>query len=283
MNRISPTTASSGFCKLCMALILFSGTDIAIANGDQQSLKQNKNPVIRICYEEQFYPPYSYPPARNSHQATHKPGLLIELVTLAAEASGLQPEFVTLPWKRCIRQLKHGLVDGIFAAIWQKERDKWGLFPKQLNRPDQSKSLWTGRYSIYTYNDSQLTWDGTRFGNVRHGLSAPLGYVTEKKLRQLNVFSNQAYSPQEGLKIVTLKRLDGYVVDEAIFETQFRSDRQLGQLRKLPVPFIEADWYLPLSFQWVEKNPELSERFWSSLGKVRQDQGKRLYNSYIPH
>ena len=79
--------------------------------------------ALRICYEAEDAPPFI-----GDHQSA-TPGLLLELVKSAAQQLDLRLEFQRQPWKRCILQLQSGQSDGIFAAIWQADRDAWGQFP----------------------------------------------------------------------------------------------------------------------------------------------------------
>lgn len=237
--------------------------------------------TIKLCYENQEYRPYVVmlglgdTPGENG-------GMLAEMVADAAVQSGLTPRFVRYPWKRCIALFKQGEVDGVFAAIWQKKRDKWGRFPKNEDGlPDAESRLWRVEYSIFTYPGSAIRWDGEVITGMTMGLSAPLGYVASEKLARGGWRSKHHYLPEEGLRLTALKRLDGYVVERAIGEQVLARQALKESVVTLDQPFLEADWYLPLSHQWVEKNPELAHQFWKNLARVREQKGKALYDKYL--
>ena len=111
-------------------------------------------------------------------------------------------------------------------------------------------------------------------------MAAPLGYVADEKLGELNVKAQNNYLPEEGLRLVALQRLDGYVVESAIGEHLLRLSGIEGQVRALKKAFLYADWYVPLSHQWVARYPELARAFWQQLARVRDKHGRTLYEKY---
>ncbi len=235
--------------------------------------------VMRFCYENQDYRPYLIKSEDNSIEKGQA-GMLTDLVIEASHSVGVTPKFFHYPWKRCIALLEAGQVDGIYAAIWLKKRDKWGAFPKLNGKPDNRYLLWQVKYNIYSLKGSSLSWDGEYFSGLKTGVAAPLGYVAEEKLEALKVKAAHSYLPSEGIRLVGMGRLDGYVVESAIGDHLVLSTPEAQQVRSLDKPFMLADWYLPLSHQWVAKHPDLSQRFWQALAKARDAQGQRLYQHY---
>ncbi|WP_028300604.1 substrate-binding periplasmic protein [Oceanospirillum beijerinckii] len=235
--------------------------------------------VMRFCYENQDYRPYLIKAEDNSIEQGQA-GMLTDLVIEASRSIGITPVFVHYPWKRCIALLEAGQVDGIYAAIWLKKRERWGAFPMLDGKPDSRYLLWQVKYNIYSLKNSSLSWDGEQFTGLKTGIAAPLGYVAEEKLEALNVKVAHSYMPSEGMRLVALGRLDGYVVESAIGDHLVLSTQEAQYVRSLDKPFMLADWYLPLSHQWVARNPELSQRFWQALAKVRTELGQHLFQRY---
>ncbi len=235
--------------------------------------------MMRFCYENQNYPPYLIEP-ENGVVSLGNSGVLTDLILHATKNVGIKAEFVHYPWKRCITLLETGQVDGIYAAIWLKKRDKWGVFPKQNGKPDSRFHLWQVKYNIYTLKDTELTWDGEQFTGVKTGLAAPLGYVAEEKLEQLKVKAAHTYLPKDGMRLVGMGRLDGYVVESAIGDHLQHSIPEARDVISLGEPFMLADWYVPLSHAWVKEYPELSEKFWQALADARDQYGPTLYQKY---
>ena len=235
--------------------------------------------ALRICYEAEDAPPFI-----GDHQSA-TPGLLLELVKSAAQQLDLRLEFQRQPWKRCILQLQSGQSDGIFATIWQADRDAWGQFPgrdaehgKPVNREYR---LWQVEYPIITRIGSPLQWDGQRFSDLQYGLSAPLGYIASQRLQELGVLASASLSAEKSLKLVALGRLDGYVIERQIGNTHIRELGLQSNLKTLPIPLLQADWYLPLSHRFTDQHPELAQRFWQALREQRQRQGTELSQRYL--
>ena len=243
-----------------------------------QAMADNR-PALRICYEIDDYPPFI------GAFELAKPGLLLELIQAAARQAEVDLEFQRQPWKRCILQLQQGLSDGIFAAIWQAERDSWGQFPGRAAQRDQPADrhyrLWQADYPIFTRRDSNLQWDGQQFSGLQHGLSAPLGYVSRQRLHYLGALASASYSPEKAFELVALDRLDGYVIERQIGASYVRKLGLQQQLAPLPRPLLQADWYLPLSHQFYARQPQLARRFWQALREQRERRGAELSRRYL--
>ncbi|OPX56391.1 polar amino acid transport system substrate-binding protein [Oceanospirillum multiglobuliferum] len=260
--------------NIVLTLVLAS-----ILTATQTSADEVSPPTMRFCYENQEYRPFLVATDDHKTRLGHN-GALPDLVIETTRSLGIQAEFVNYPWKRCIALLQSGEVDGIFAAIWQKEREEWGVFPKRNNQADERYSLWRVQYDIYTSKNSLLSWDGTAFSNIKSGVSAPLGYIAEQKLKQMGVLSRNSYVPSEGLRVVALNRLDGFVVESNIGDHIVISQAIQADIKKLSIPFMVADWYLPLSHQWVKAHPKLAQAFWNKLAEVRAQKAEVLHKQY---
>ena len=238
-----------------------------------------EHPLLRICYESDDAMPFW----TDAQQA--KPGLLVELIQAAAQQTDLRLAFQRQPWKRCVMQLQSGQSDGIFAAIWQADRDAWGQFPGRDPQRglsvDRNYRLWQADYPIITRIDSSLQWDGEQFSGLQHGLSAPLGYIASQRLQELGVLASASLSAEKSLKLVALGRLDGYVIERQIGTTHIRELGLQSNLKTLPIPLLQADWYLPLSHRFTDQHPELAQRFWQALREQRHRQGAELSQRYL--
>lgn len=238
---------------------------------------------ITICYEDQKYLPYVQPvpvEQRGKPPILGRLGVIPDLVITATQTLGLQVNFVNLPWKRCIREIENSAVDAIFAAIWLPERDRWGRFPKVSGELDETLYLLKLKYQVYVNSSSALSWDGQQFSGVKNGVSAPLGYVANKRLEQLGVLPKKSFLPREGLNLVALNRLDGYVVDEAIGNHIIAESKLASNVRALEKSFMKADLYMPVSHRWYEQNPELTKKLWVALKQVREAQIQKILQEY---
>lgn len=239
-------------------------------------------PQLRLCYENQDLSPYTSAPVGAS--ADH-PGLILELIERAAYSARLQLVLHRQPWKRCIHEVRQGVSDGLFVAVWRADRDTWGRFPGRTpdgSAPvDPGRSLWPVEYRVIVRPDSPLQWDGRSFQGVRHGIGAPLGYAVGEYLQSLGVLANESLAPATALKLVAAGRLDGYVLESELGLALIAREGLQGRLAQLPLPLVRADWYLPLSHQFYAAHPERAERLWQAIGEQRQQRSAELRERYL--
>lgn len=235
-----------------------------------------------VCYENLDYVPFML---GEKDIPKHRPGILLELIAVAAPTVDIQ--YQRKPWKRCIKQLQLGKVDGMFAAIWLPERDSWGQFPprgKPSGIPADSRyRLWHVQYQIFVNHTSSLTWDGQNFqGLSRGGVSAPAGYVARKKLKEMGVLAGGNHVALEGFKLVALDRLDGYVVEKHIgMRTVFRLPRALqDRISFLQPPLFNADWHIVFSHQYMEHYADTAQKIWDGLANVTKTERKAIIQRY---
>ncbi|WP_284383508.1 hypothetical protein [Litoribrevibacter albus] len=245
------------------------------------SVANDARPVV-ICYENLDYVPFMM---GEEEVPDYKPGVLIDLIRTAAPD---QPfDFQRKPWKRCIKLLKDGKMDGMFATIWLKERDQWGQFPpatKQFGVPaEQRYRLWHVQYQIFINRASLLKWDGHQFSGFRGiGLSAPPGYVAKIKLEELGVLASGSYTASEGFKLVALDRLEGYVVEKLIgLQTIYRIPTELrNRISYIKEPLFNADWHLVFSHQFMSDHAEIAQGVWDGLADVPMEERQAIFQRY---
>lgn len=242
-----------------------------------------ERPMLRLCHEVEDLPPYII--TQTHDQLPPQPGLVLELIERAAEQAQVHLELHRQPWKRCIHAVQQGGNDGLFVVIWEAERDAWARFPGrdlQLQQPvDPRFRLWQVDYSIIVHKDTSLNWDGEKFSGVERGVGAPLGYVVRKRLETLGVLATTPPAADTALKLIALKRLDGFVIEREIGLNLIERLQLTGELRLLPLPLMQAEWYVPLSHQFYQRHPQVAERFWQALSEQREQLAAVLRRRYL--
>lgn len=232
---------------------------------------------LRVCYENQSYSPFLLGVDSTPQD---NPGILLELILMAAGEVSVDVQFYRRPWKRCIADLKDGKSDALFAAIWKADREKWAVFPKAAGRVDSSRSLWHVKYLVFVKRGTALTFDGVNFTGLQHGLSAPIGYVANDKLSEMAALAPGSHDIENGLKLVSLGRMDGYVVETYIGRSTVSALGLNDSITVLPEPFLDADWFLPVSHNYYQQHQETAEALWSALARVRQNAANALLDKY---
>ncbi len=233
---------------------------------------------MTLCYQQDPALPFSSPPETLDPQ---KPGILLELIRHLEQDFSMSLTLQSMPWKRCLLMLEAGEVDGAFAVIWSSERDKRYAFPKNSEgNVDSQKRFWRVKYPVFVRQDGELFWDGKDFRGLRYGLSAPVGYLAHQKLLKLGANYTHELDLELGLQLVSLGRLDGYIVEQNI---GMQAVRKL-KLDNVHTPFEEAfmfaDLYIPLSKSLLRSRSQLAKTFWESLAIVRERYLDQLLRAY---
>ncbi|WP_159084633.1 substrate-binding periplasmic protein [Dongshaea marina] len=236
---------------------------------------------VNICYEDTELKPFIL--GYDNYIPDH-PGLAVEMVLLAARASGLEVAFHRSPWKRCLREVELSRMDGMFAAIWSSDRERFAVFPRDAAGDlDSRRYFWQLRYPIYVRFDSKVSWDGKQFSGLTTGIGSPPGYIAAQRLKSMGAYAKNIYLPdgERGLKMVALGRIDGYILNEDSAREMISQYRLGSSLKVLPRLFIDSKLYLIFSRKYYQESPEQAEQFWDEITKVRESSGKALLIKYM--
>ena len=78
------------------------------------------NDSITLCFERQEVPPW---------RTLDGGGLNFELLAEVSRRTGVSFDYQSMPWKRCLEQLKSNQVGGAFAVSFNRERLTLGAYP----------------------------------------------------------------------------------------------------------------------------------------------------------
>jgi len=141
------------------------------------------------------------------------PGIEIELYRHMAGQLGLELKMVRMPWKRCLFELKAGLLDGVFPASFKPERLEIGVFPFKNGKVDQTRKSRDSAYYLYRLKSSPVTWRDGKFVNLeqmpRPTIGAPLGWSIVEDLRRMNIDVLERPRPIELLEMLSKGGLAG--------------------------------------------------------------------------
>jgi len=236
----------------CAALLLFAAS----------SSWASELPTIRLCQDSEDVYPWTL---------QSRPGLNNILLEIVGKKIGVQFEIVSEPWKRCQENMKLGVVDGMFAISYLKERQEFGVYPMHGTEPDVSKTLMIDGYSLYRRRgDVGVTWDGKML-TTNGPVGAQRGYSIAAQLQNMNAnVDSGAYHVDDNLRKLLIGRIAAAALRTSEGDSVLFSNREFsGKIEKLPIPLIEKPYYLMFSKQFVADHGRQTQDIWSMIEQVR--------------
>ncbi len=240
--------------------------------------------TMTIAYEDKAQPPY-YLGDTNEVPET-RPGVAVEMVkALESKVPGLTIRLTRAPWKRCTTELGSGTYDGIFNASYRPERLAIGRYPTldgtRTGAVDPSKRITTISYALYVLKTSKATWDGRIFRNLEGPVGAPRGYSIVGDLQAMGMTVHEVPGTRNALDMILGGRIAGATLQEVSADALIRAfPERYGRLRKAPKLIASKPYYLMLSNRFVEAHPELAQRIWAAMERIRERELKPLISQY---
>ena len=219
--------------------------------------------AVSLCFERQEVLPW---------RTLDGGGLNFELLGEVARRLGIVFAYQSMPWKRCLAQVKAAQVDGAFAVSFSRERLALGAYPGVRGpdgQADPARRMHVDRYVLVRRKGGKVDWDGKRFANVDGRIGFQLGYSVGDFLRAQNVPVDEGSQQADEL---VQKMLAGRLVAAALGggdAVRLMRTAYAQEIEVVPVPLIEKPYYLMLSHAFVARHPDLAERIWKTIGEVR--------------
>lgn len=240
------------------------------------------NQALIFAYQDSDNFPYQI--GSGSQVPNNNPGIAVEQIQQMAEQLGLTIKLIRVPWKRGLKLLQQGEVDGLFSASYKKERILYGLYPTAANgRVDNQKRSYANAYTLFTHKNHPIRWDGKHFNSQTYRLYAPLGFSIVDDLRQKGMQVEETRSILVKLKQINQGRGDGIVLlSHSGFGFLNRYADELKNLKAVQPDIVRKDYYLMLSHQYVAERPKQAEQIWQQMAKIRHsDYFKARYLEYM--
>ncbi|OHD19565.1 MAG: hypothetical protein A2086_14450 [Spirochaetes bacterium GWD1_27_9] len=211
-----------------------------------------------------------------------KPGASVECIKLLEKKLDIKITFKRFPWKRCLEiMLKSGEADGAFNASYKKEREDFGVYPKKNGLIDESRKFNRISYCFYKLKESKITWDGKEIKNLSKKIGAPLGYSIVDDLKGMGYTVETSSSTANTLKELFVGILDLVAALETEGDYLIEKSPEFNKsIEKLNPPIVSKNYYLMLSHQFVNKNPQLAEKIWDALAEIRKKNFPNIIKKY---
>ncbi|SDG36061.1 MULTISPECIES: ABC transporter substrate-binding protein [unclassified Duganella] len=229
------------------------------------SLPASARDSVTLCYEAQDVLPW---------RTEQGGGLNFALLKMVGQRLDIDFQFQSIPWKRCLAQLKANAVDGAFAVSYKADRREIGEYPGG-NGADAGKRMHTDTYVLLRRKGSKVAWDGQHFSQLDGAVGFQLGYSVGDVLRAQNVEVDEG--SQRAVELAR-KLIAGRVAAAAMGGSDAAGLMRgpLGaQLEQLPIPLIQKPYFLILSHALVASRPQLAERIWNEIEKSRNSPAYR--------
>ena len=239
---------------------------------------------LKVAWENAPQPPYYM---GKGTKIPALPGVAVEMVMMLEEyIDGLKVVPQRLPWKRCLKSLQLGKIDGTFNASYKKKRLEFGFYPTKdgtLNGAvDPSFRITTIQYCLYAKKDSKVSWDGKKFNNLTGAIGAPLGYSIVGDLEKLGAKVDTSPSTQNDFLKLNKNRVAAVAAQGITGDALLSSfPKKFSELHKLEPPLKTKPYYIMLSKQFVGKHPDLAKKIWATIKIIRETRLADIAKKYV--
>ena len=235
---------------------------------------------IRACYEDRPWNQYYL--GTGSSVPTNAPGVLIEILNIAAADAGLTIRYQRKPWKRCMFLLRENKVDAVVGPVHLPERAKYAHFPYDRDgKPDASRALVDVRYHLYARQENEIGWDGKTISGYQGEIGVVHGYAVKSvAAKTLKLPLRLMPDTKTGLRHLALGRL-GLFASSATYADAIITREGL-EIRKLEPPFNQTTGYLAFSRAFMKKHEPITAIMWDGIRDTRQSREEALWLKYSP-
>ncbi len=221
--------------------------------------------TITLCFERADVPPW---------RTINGQGHNFDLLRQVEARADVTFDYQSMPWKRCLAQVRANEVGGAFAVSFKPDRLEIGAYPGGSN-PDANRRLHIDRYMLLRRKGSKVDWDGKELKHLDGAVGVQLGYSVGDFLRGLKVPVDEG--SQRSMELAQ-KLVAGRIGAAALGggDSMMIMRSAVGsQLEMLPIPLTEKPYFLMLSHALVKSNPKLADKIWKSIEEVRNSPAYR--------
>lgn len=208
-----------------------------------------------------------WPPYQISREDTSPTGIDIELIKAIADEVGCEVEFVKLPWKRQLRQIKKGKVDLTAAANYTKERDKFAHYSEPYL--DFESILWVNSADSTQYTSlKHFLENGKRLGVTQgwtYGEKADDLIASEEYGKQIDENSKVKLN----IRMTGAKRVDGTLGNRYTVAYSAKENGVRDKIRRTDVVVQSSPIHIIFSEQTVSE--ETVDTWNSAIEKLREE------------
>ncbi len=195
------------------------------------------------------------------------PGVAFETLRLVEKEIGIPFSFMRCPYKRCLYNLEKGIVDAVMTGSYKKKREKHGVYPRKAGQLDESRRVYNSSYFFYIHENSPINWDGKTLDAHEQTIGVGLGLSIIDHLEKLGASYVTFGSPDQMYDILARERL-GAIAAHHTSGGQYM--HKYKNIRRVETPITSKAYYLLLSHQFYQTYPDLAEKIWDVVGRLRE-------------
>ncbi|NOX33184.1 MAG: transporter substrate-binding domain-containing protein [Deltaproteobacteria bacterium] len=201
-----------------------------------------------------------------------KPGMGVEAIKLLEKKLDIEITIKRLPWKRCLRELEKGNIDGLFTASYKDKRKKYGRYPEKNGKVDPSRRFTSASYAFYKLTGSKLDFTGKNYKIFTGKVGGPLGYSIIDDLKKKGLQMEESSSTEIDFKKLLSNRLQAVAALELTGDYYLTMNKNFSKkIVKMEPLIVEKPYYFIVSHQLYETNHELAEKIFDSIAEIREN------------
>lgn len=227
------------------------------------AIAADKPGTIKLCHENEDSYPWLF---------KDRPGLNIIMMHAVEKQLGLHLDIQALPWKRCLEDLRQGLVDGVFKISFKADRMEMGQYPMLGDKPDASKRMLTDSYSLYRIKGSKVEWDGKTLKGVDIPVGAQSGFSVVDQLKGLGAkVDDGTRTADDNLKKLLVNRVSAVALQTEEGDNSVASNPEFkARIEKVEPALVEKPYFLLFSKTFYAQHGDMAKQMWDAIASVRE-------------
>ncbi|MBR7799794.1 substrate-binding periplasmic protein [Undibacterium fentianense] len=224
---------------------------------------------LKLCFEDAAQRPWTMPDGS---------GLNIELLRKVELQIGERFELSAKPWKRCLEEVKHGVIDGYFGAAYSEERQIFSVFPSLADgQLDTASALNEDVARVFIDKNSAARWDGKRFRGVSQAILVQRGYLVGDILREQGEKIREIRQIDEAFDLLIKQRAEVAILQgiDAYFLTR-HDQRYKDRIEIYASPFVNLPMFLAFSRTAYTRDANRIQAIWAAIKTIRQSSSYQL-------
>ncbi len=224
-----------------------------------------KRERVVLCVDRGYWYPFVF---INSYRPD---GLYVDIAKDAADRLNWRISIRPMDWKKCLRQVETGHIDGILGASYKAKRAEFMYYPEGAEKKGRTPArLSTAEYVVVTPTNSNYRFDGN-VKSIPQPLRVPRGYSVADDLKKAGVTVDTKSRGDEVtlMKMATSK--DGAVVTlRSVAEKYSKSPAFSGKITIQNKAYKSKDYFLTIS-KASNMSEEKRNALWSAIAAVTED------------